>query len=214
MNRALIERAQFDLCSSLSPLKSIAHFTPAGDARWAGVVDLPSTQQYELEIGFKYDLYMLRGAAEFDRVTIAGETFTTQCGGTVGVAKEGGARFFVYREKEGSDKCEAVVTTAQSRAWRDARAAYMRVAPLPNPRYQVSFVAWEPGARTRDHEHSAGEEIFVLTGELRSGGDQYPAGTWLRFYPGSHHEPFALVPTLILLRNGHLSNGESGSETG
>jgi quercetin dioxygenase-like cupin family protein len=80
----------------------------------------------------------------------------------------------------------------------------MHIAPLASGRQHVSLVEFHPGAQTHDHTHPSGEEIFVLSGELRDANERYPAGTWLRLHPGARHAPFAEVPTVILLRHGHL----------
>jgi len=79
----------------------------------------------------------------------------------------------------------------RGRAWHKARAAGMHVAPLANAGHRLTLVEWEPGARTSEHDHPYGEQIFVLSGELRSRNERYPEGTWLRLHPGSRHEPFA-----------------------
>jgi hypothetical protein len=47
--------------------------------------------------------------------------------------------------------------------------------------------------------------MFVLSGELSDADERYPSGTWMRLHPGSAHAPFARVPTVILLRHGHLA---------
>lgn len=65
-------------------------------------------------------------------------------------------------------------------------------------------VAWTRSSQMRFHNHSAGEEIFVLQGELCDQSGQYPAGTWWRLHPGTGHAPYSETDTLILLRNGHL----------
>jgi anti-sigma factor ChrR (cupin superfamily) len=88
--------------------------------------------------------------------------------------------------------------------WHAARAALMDVATLSEDGHGVSLVRWRPGASVPPHAHRSGEEILVLEGELRSGEERYPAGTWLRLHPDSTHAPFATTRTLILLRNGHL----------
>ncbi|MGA7782409.1 MAG: cupin domain-containing protein [Paraburkholderia sp.] len=77
-------------------------------------------------------------------------------------------------------------------------------ARLSSSGRRLTLVAWEPDTHTRDHGHRNGEEILVLSGELRSHDQRYPAGTWIRLHPGVRHDPFTEIPTVIMLRNGHL----------
>jgi len=63
---------------------------------------------------------------------------------------------------------------AAQRAWRDGRNLCTRVATLSDSGHRVSLVDSKPGAHTVDYGHSKGEEIFVLSGELRDGGERYP----------------------------------------
>jgi hypothetical protein len=203
MQGDLIERGWTDMDAAPPDNGAIAHLTSPGDALWAGIVDIGGSQTYTLEAGWRHDLYVLRGNVDVGGQRLHYDDFLVQCGAGVVRAGQGGARLFVYREVAGSH-CKPAVSCAANRAWRDGRNPRMRVAPLSSNGHNVSMVAWQPGAHTIDHGHSNGEEIFVLSGELRSAVERYPAGSWLRLHPGARHEPFAEVPTVILLRNGHL----------
>src|ERR1700754_4806967 len=203
MQKDLIERGWTDMNAASPKACAVTHLTSPADALWAGIVEIGMAETYTLEAGSRHDLYVLRGSVEVDGQRLHYDDFLVQCGAGVVRAGQGGARLLVYREASGS-QCKPTVSGAASRAWRDGRNPQMRVAPLSNHGHIVSMVAWEPGARTTDHGHSNGEEIFVLSGELRNAVDRYPAGSWLRLHPGARHEPFAEVPTVILLRNGHL----------
>lgn len=70
--------------------------------------------------------------------------------------------------------------------------------PAAAPRVPVSMLSHQP------HSNSGGEELFVLSGELRVNGHDLPAGSWLRLDAGERHDSDAARATLILLRSGHL----------
>lgn len=203
----MIERGKFDFVNAKASdaAATVTDLSAADDPRWAGVIVLRAGESFALSPRSRHDLYVLDGSVGTDGAADPWEqgAFVTRCGGEVLQAREQGAVVFVYTDRSARD-CSETAQPAASRNWRNARAAGMRVAPLSSAGHSLSLVEWEPGARTREHDHRHGEEIFVLSGELRSYEERYPAGTWLRLHPGSQHQPFAEIPTVILLRNGHL----------
>jgi anti-sigma factor ChrR (cupin superfamily) len=70
---------------------------------------------------------------------------------------------------------------------------------------QVALVRWPAGERFKDHSHFGGEEIYVISGELRDEHGSYPAGTWIRSPHLSRHFPYAEQETLIWVKVGHLT---------
>jgi anti-sigma factor ChrR (cupin superfamily) len=69
---------------------------------------------------------------------------------------------------------------------------------------KVSLVRFDPGARVDHDFHSGGEEVFVLSGELRDEHGVYPAGTWLRQPDGSDHKPYSETGCVLWVKRGHL----------
>jgi quercetin dioxygenase-like cupin family protein len=203
MQGELIEHKWIDLEAAPHDAGAVTHLTNAADPQWTGIVDIGPSGTYALAAGWRHDVYVLRGTVEIGGRVLGADDFLVHCGAAVVSAGEAGARLLVYREATDA-RCEPLVEGATERIWHDGRNPHMRVVPLANRGHRVSLVAWEPGARTRDHGHANGEELFVRSGELRNGGERYPAGTWLRLHPGARHEPFAAQPAVILLRNGHL----------
>lgn len=55
----------------------------------------------------------------------------------------------------------------------------------------TSIVRYQPGAGFAAHSHPLGEEIFVLDGIFQDEYGVYPAGTYIKNPPGSHHTPFS-----------------------
>ncbi len=51
-------------------------------------------------------------------------------------------------------------------------------------------VEMAPGSEwPRVDEHPAGEDVYVIEGEMIEGDRRFPAGSWLHFLPGSSHRP-------------------------
>jgi anti-sigma factor ChrR (cupin superfamily) len=69
---------------------------------------------------------------------------------------------------------------------------------------RVAMVKWPEGARSQPCRHPAGEEIFVLSGELKDELGTYPGGTWLRNPSSSEHSPYAEQETVLWVKTGHL----------
>ncbi|MCD0468859.1 cupin domain-containing protein [Flavobacterium sp. JAS] len=60
------------------------------------------------------------------------------------------------------------------------------------------LLKFEPGASYPNHVHPAGEEIFVLDGEVRSGKDELKKGDYLYMPPGSSHSVFSKTGCTLL----------------
>ncbi|WP_235015505.1 cupin domain-containing protein [Oceanicoccus sp. KOV_DT_Chl] len=68
----------------------------------------------------------------------------------------------------------------------------------------VALVRWPAGEKFLPHRHYGGEEIYVLSGELKDELGSYPAGSWIRSPHLSEHHPFVEEDTLIWVKVGHL----------
>ncbi|NVD08620.1 cupin [Vibrio sp. JPW-9-11-11] len=66
--------------------------------------------------------------------------------------------------------------------------------------HTTSIVRYEAGSQFQTHLHPMGEEIFVLAGVFSDEHGDYPAGTYLRNPPGSHHAPFSRHGCDILVK--------------
>ncbi|KXI23426.1 cupin domain-containing protein [Photobacterium sanguinicancri] len=85
----------------------------------------------------------------------------------------------------------------------------LKVMPLHDFKHgarheHTALVKWPAGETFQYHQHVGGEEIFVISGELRDEYGQYPAGTWLRSPHQSVHRPYAEEETIIFVKTGHL----------
>lgn len=70
---------------------------------------------------------------------------------------------------------------------------------------QVALVRWPARERFQLHSHFGGEEIYVISGELKDEHGSYPQGTWIRSPHLSRHHPYVDRETLIWVKVGHLS---------
>jgi anti-sigma factor ChrR (cupin superfamily) len=113
-----------------------------------------------------------------------------------------GARVFAWRDTSGTPAGELTLAR-EEQPWREGRTSGMLVANLSNAGHALNLVMWQPGAFTRQHAHPGGEEIFVLRGELCEDARR-PVGSWMRLHPGAWHAPHVEIPTLLLVRSGHL----------
>lgn len=63
-----------------------------------------------------------------------------------------------------------------------------------------SIVRYDAGSSFKPHAHPKGEEILVLEGIFSDENGDYPAGTYLRNPPGSHHAPFSKNGCVIFVK--------------
>ena len=102
------------------------------------------------------------------------------------------------------DDTDHVVVDTQRTPFKNGQGN-LQVLPLhAHGTEQVALVRWPAGERFQAHRHPGGEEIYVISGELRDEYGNYPAGTWLRSPHMSEHLPYAEVDTLIWVKVGHL----------
>lgn len=73
----------------------------------------------------------------------------------------------------------------------------------------TSLVRFDAGAHFPSHTHHGGEEFLVLDGTFVDENDSYPAGTYVRNPPGSHHAPSAPDGCTIFVKLHHLPAEES-----
>lgn len=64
----------------------------------------------------------------------------------------------------------------------------------------VFLLKFEAGASYPNHLHPAGEEIYVLEGEVRSGKDELKKGDFMYMPPGSTHSVFSKTGCVLLFK--------------
>jgi quercetin dioxygenase-like cupin family protein len=60
------------------------------------------------------------------------------------------------------------------------------------------LLKFDPGASYPNHIHPAGEEVYVLEGEVRFAGDQLKAGDYLYTPPGAMHPVYTKTGCVML----------------
>lgn len=61
------------------------------------------------------------------------------------------------------------------------------------------MLKFEPGAKYPAHNHPAGEEVFVLEGEVKFGKNNLSAGDYLYTPPGGAHAVWSKIGCVMLL---------------
>lgn len=87
--------------------------------------------------------------------------------------------------------------------WQGEKGAQQRMQLHQYGNEQVMLLKAVSGDVISIPEHTGGEEIVILSGELKDELGGYPTGTWLR-RPNSH-ELTAVVDSLIWLKIGHFN---------
>jgi anti-sigma factor ChrR (cupin superfamily) len=75
--------------------------------------------------------------------------------------------------------------------------------------WATSIVRYAPGSSFPHHAHPGGEEILILSGTFSDGGQDHPAGCYLRNPPGSSHAPSSREGTTIFVKLWQMRRGES-----
>lgn len=186
--------------------------TPVGDQRPFAFVQLAPEDDCILADGSRHDIFVLGGELAIDgECALRADTYCSFGTGRSLTAGRRGARFLHYQDQGATDQ-RAVVIRPLEREWGQGAIAGLQTSVLRNLGHRVSLVSWLPGTRIRPHDHPTGEEIFVLKGVLKDERGDTPEGGWLRLHPGATHAPYAEKPTMILLRNGHLSQVACGRQ--
>lgn len=199
-----IERKWVDLERPIDAAGRIIHLSNHHGRHWSGIVDLAPHGSVVLGSHFRNDLLILEGElweqenSPHTRGSFLSYNKTAEL--RIGSL---GARVFWYRDSEPAHHCPPLVV-APERQWSPGAVSGIFISEITHFQHALYFVRWTPGAQLSFHEHQKGEDIFVISGKLRDQNGEYPAGSWLRFHPGSGHAPEAEIETFTLLRGGHL----------
>jgi anti-sigma factor ChrR (cupin superfamily) len=74
--------------------------------------------------------------------------------------------------------------------------------------HTTSFVKFDPGSYFPAHKHPLGEEIYVVKGTFSDENGDYPAGTYIRNPPGSHHKPFTRDGCTLFVKLDQFQKGD------
>jgi len=76
---------------------------------------------------------------------------------------------------------------------------------------RVALYRMASGSRVPEHEHPAGEEVFLIEGGLSDGEREYVAGDWLRLPPGSGHAVSSEAGAVFWVKTGHLPPADAAA---
>jgi anti-sigma factor ChrR (cupin superfamily) len=105
-----------------------------------------------------------------------------------------------------SDDDQHIVVDTRNASFQSG-SGNLQVLPLhQHGSEQVALVRWPAGEHFQAHNHFGGEEIYVISGELKDEHGRYPQGTWVRSPHLSEHFPYVEEDTLIWVKVGHLAD--------
>ena len=103
-----------------------------------------------------------------------------------------------------ADFTKRVVLHGDELDWRDSPIAGVSRRMLDRIGGEVaratSIVRYDPGSRFSAHVHSGGEEFIVLDGVFQDEHGDFPAGSYIRNPPRSHHTPGSESGCTILVK--------------
>ena len=121
-------------------------------------------------------------------------------------SKPGCVLFVKLRQYPGAGRGKFAIDT-KAAAWRPGPAPGVSLQPLygedghPERMVLVRFAA---GATYPEHDHPAGEEIFVLDGGIEDEHGACAAGSWVRYPSGSRHTVHSATGCTLYAKVGHL----------
>ena len=121
-------------------------------------------------------------------------------------SKPGCVLFVKLRQYPGPDRKHIIIDT-NAADWRPGPAPGIAVQPLyAEDGYpeEMVLVRFDAGATYPEHDHPAGEEIFVLEGGVGDEHGACAAGSWVRYPPGSSHSVHSEAGAVLYVKIGHL----------
>jgi len=115
-------------------------------------------------------------------------------------------------ERINADFSQRVVLATAAMPWIASPQPGVQRRPLDRVGGEVaratSIVRYAPDSRFPAHEHGLGEEFLVLEGVFSDEHGDYPAGTYVRNPPGTHHAPRTRPGCIILVKLRQMTAGE------
>ncbi len=121
-------------------------------------------------------------------------------------SKDGCVLFVKLQQYPGASRRQITLDTNAGR-WTPGRTPGVEMMTLYEEEgypERVRLYRFAAGTRSAMHEHPAGEEIFVIDGDLSDQHDRYTAGSWVRYPRGSRHEVSTENGCTIYVKDGHL----------
>jgi ChrR Cupin-like domain len=199
----MIQLHRVDLSAVSRKGGRVIHLSAPRDPSEVKIQWISKFEKIRLTTGIRNDVYLLQGEliCQDNRYSVG--SYFSGAEEVYLQAGSAGALVYIYTDTSPSQNKLTAIRPSQL-SWVDGAVNGMSVAVLSMLQHQLILVNWRPGTFAHQHDHPYGEEIFVISGELCEERGAYPAGSWIRLYPGSVHAPYSKKGALIMLRNGHL----------
>ena len=119
-----------------------------------------------------------------------------------------GCTLFVKLRQYGGEGRTQVEMNAGALDWQPRNDTGVWQKPLYRQggyREWTQLLKLDPGAQSPPHEHPNGEEVFVIDGAIEDEFGASPAGTWIRYPPGSSHTVKSLKGAILYVRLGGIA---------
>ena len=121
-------------------------------------------------------------------------------------SRQGCVLFVKLRQYPGAGRTQVRLDT-NAGDWMPGRFPGLSAMPLykedGHPEF-IRLVRFDPGAKVDFDDHTEGEEIFVIRGDLADEHGRYETGTWVRYPVGSNHAPHSENGCVLYVKSGHL----------
>ena len=118
----------------------------------------------------------------------------------------------LMKENFNLDMSRIVVINHHDQEWQASPMAGVKRISLEREAAESghvsSIVQYAAGSHFSEHFHPQGEEIFVLEGVFSDENGDYPAGSYLRNPPGSHHAPFSEGGCTLFVKLNQFKQGD------
>ncbi|MBQ4845490.1 cupin domain-containing protein [Pseudoalteromonas sp. MMG005] len=115
-----------------------------------------------------------------------------------------GCTLFVKLNQFCKHDTQSLRINSNAKRWHPGQGN-LQVLPLHSfETSHTALVKWPANEMFVLHKHYGGEEVLVLSGQLKDEHGSYPIGTWIRNPHCSQHQPFVEEDTVIFVKTGHL----------
>lgn len=211
-----LRTAAMDWQESPSPSvwrKRLEHSGPPESGRVTSVVRYDANSEFP---GHEHpegeEIFVLKGTFSDEHGNYPAGTFLLNPEGFshAPFSEEGCVLFVKLRQYPGTGRHHVNIDTTAG-AWNPGRYPGLSSMPLYSEEgypESIRLVRFEAGAKVDFDDHTEGEEIFVIEGDLTDEHGSYEAGTWVRYPVGSNHAPSSKNGCILYVKSGHLPVGK------
>ena len=193
--------------------KRLEHSGPAEAGRVTSVVRYDADSEFPVhEHPDGEEIFVLEGTFSDEHGDYPAGTFLLNPEGFshAPFSRDGCVLFVKLRQYPGTGRRHVRIDTTVD-AWNPGRYAGLSSMPLYGEDgypESIRLVRFDPGAKVDFDDHTEGEELFVLDGDLADEHGSYETGTWVRYPVGSNHAPGSKNGCILYVKSGHLPGGD------